>query len=72
MERLVTPMEVAPPLSPSKNGTHGGDRGSSVCRGGFPKHGPWSASAVESKTSVALSRTAAILCVRLMRGSFEV
>src|SRR5688572_9611204 len=32
----VTPRHVAPPLSPSKKATQGGDRGSSVCRGGVP------------------------------------
>src|SRR4051794_30656221 len=33
----VTPRVVAPPLDPSKYGTHGGDCGSSVWRGGSPK-----------------------------------
>src|SRR5687767_7288275 len=31
-----TPCHVSPPLSASKNGTHGGEFGSSVCRGGSP------------------------------------
>src|ERR1041384_994523 len=34
----VTPGYVAPPLSPLNPGTHGGDRGSSVWRGGLPTH----------------------------------
>src|SRR5690349_6070906 len=33
---LVTPFQVAPPLSPCQNGTHGGDWLSSICRGGSP------------------------------------
>src|SRR5437763_753180 len=32
----VTPREVCPPLSPSQYGTHGGDCGSSIWRGGSP------------------------------------
>src|SRR5581483_539027 len=32
----VTPWYVAPPLSPRKTWTHGGDRGASVWRGGLP------------------------------------
>src|SRR5919109_964170 len=33
---LSTPFAVAPPFFPSKNGTHGGESGSSVWRGGLP------------------------------------
>src|SRR4051812_30046339 len=38
MVSRVTPFHVAPPLSPSQYGTHGGDCGSSICRGGLPTH----------------------------------
>src|SRR5687767_10655267 len=34
----VTPLLVAPPFSPDQYGTHGGDCGSSICRGGSPTH----------------------------------
>src|SRR4051812_45520779 len=34
----VTPFAVAPPLSPSQYGTHGGDCASSTWRGGPPMH----------------------------------
>src|SRR5687768_14785139 len=38
IEVAVTPRNVAPPLSPFQYGTQGGDWGSSICRGGDPKH----------------------------------
>src|SRR5688500_1376092 len=34
----VTPWYVAPKLSPSNDAEHGGERGSSVWRGGLPTH----------------------------------
>src|SRR5688500_18401745 len=44
----VTPCHVAPPLSPDQYGTHGGDCGSSICRGGSPTHRRTRATSIDS------------------------
>src|SRR5687768_13127919 len=52
IESRVTPFAVAPPLSPDQNGTHGGDCGSSICRGGSPTHRRTRATSIDSREVV--------------------